>query len=94
MSSTKGTGDGANRQGTAMTTLDEVAGLAAREHGLVVVSTLRSNGTIQASVVNAGVLPHPLGGQPVLGFVTYGKVKLTNLRTRPQLTVTARSGWA
>jgi hypothetical protein len=29
----------------------------------------------------------------VLAFVTYGKVKLTNLRARPQLTATARSGW-
>ena len=29
----------------------------------------------------------------MLAFVTYGKVKLTNLRARPQLTVTARTGW-
>jgi PPOX class probable F420-dependent enzyme len=76
-----------------MTTLDEVAALAAQEHGLVVVSTMRADGTIQASLVNAGVLRHPLRGHPVLGFVTYGKVKLANLRARPQATVTARSGW-
>ena len=31
--------------------------------------------------------------QPVLGFVTYGKVKLANLRARPQLAVTFRNGW-
>ncbi|MFC7384275.1 TIGR03618 family F420-dependent PPOX class oxidoreductase [Sphaerisporangium rhizosphaerae] len=76
-----------------MTTLDEFAALAAKEQGLVVVSTLRADGTIQASLVNAGALPHPLTGAPVLGFVTYGKVKLANLRARPQVTVTARSGW-
>lgn len=76
-----------------MTTLDKFAAMAAKERGLVVVSTLRADGTIQASVVNAGVLPHPLTGHPALGFVTYGKVKLTNLRARPQLTVTIRSGW-
>jgi PPOX class probable F420-dependent enzyme len=29
----------------------------------------------------------------VLAFVTYGKVKLANLRARPQLTLTAVSGW-
>ena len=28
-----------------------------------------------------------------MGFVTYGKVKLANLRARPQLAVTFRNGW-
>jgi PPOX class probable F420-dependent enzyme len=77
-----------------MTTLDEVAGLAAKEHGLVVVATARADGTIQSSLVNAGVLRHPITERPVLAFVTYGKVKLANLRARSQLTVTAHSGWA
>ncbi|MFE0540571.1 MULTISPECIES: TIGR03618 family F420-dependent PPOX class oxidoreductase [unclassified Streptomyces] len=76
-----------------MTTLDRFAALAAKESGLVVVSTLRADGTIHASVVNAGLLPHPLTGEQALGFVTYGKVKLTNLRARPQVTVSVRSGW-
>jgi PPOX class probable F420-dependent enzyme len=76
-----------------MTTLAEAAGLARDEQGLAVVSTLRANATIQSSVVNAGVLPHPSTGEPVLGFVTYGKVKLANLRVRPQLSVTFRNGW-
>jgi PPOX class probable F420-dependent enzyme len=77
-----------------MTTLDEVAALAAKEQGLAVISTLRADATIQSSLVNAGVMPHPLTGRPVLAFVTYGKVKLANLRVRPQLAVTFRSGWA
>ncbi|MEE1667977.1 TIGR03618 family F420-dependent PPOX class oxidoreductase [Streptomyces sp. WAC07094] len=76
-----------------MATLDRFAALAAKESGLVVVSTLRADGTIHASVVNAGLLPHPLTGEQALGFVTYGKVKLTNLRARPQVTVSVRSGW-
>ena len=76
-----------------MTTLQEAAALARDEHGLVVVSTLRANGTIQSSLVNAGVLPHPVTGETVLAFVTYGRVKLANLRVRPQLTATFRSGW-
>jgi hypothetical protein len=29
----------------------------------------------------------------VLAFVTYGKVKLANLRTRPQVTTAFRAGW-
>lgn len=76
-----------------MTTLADAFGLAAAESGLAVVSTLRADRTIQASLVNAGVLPHPGTGESALGFVTYGKVKLANLRTRPQLAVTFRNGW-
>ena len=37
-----------------MTTLDEAVGLAAAESGLAVVSTVRGDGTVQASLVNAG----------------------------------------
>ena len=44
-------------------------------------------------MVNAGVLPHPGSGTDVVAFVTYGRAKLTNLRARPQLSVTFRSGW-
>lgn len=76
-----------------MTTLQDAVGLAAADNGLSVVSTLRADGTIQASVVNAGALPHPVTGQPVLAFVTYGRVKLANLRQRPQVAVTFRDGW-
>jgi PPOX class probable F420-dependent enzyme len=76
-----------------MTTLDEAALMGAKEQGLAVVSTLRADGTIQSSLVNAGVMGHPLSEQQVLVFVTYGKVKLANLRARPQLTATFRSGW-
>ena len=76
-----------------MTTLDDAVALAAAENGLCVVSTSRADGTIQASLVNAGVLPHPATDQPTLAFVTYGRVKLANLRVRPQLAVTFRDGW-
>jgi len=76
-----------------VTTLNEAWSLAADESGLAVVATLRATGTIQSSLVNAGVLTHPGSGRPVLGFVTYGKVKLANLRARPQVTTTFRKGW-
>ena len=76
-----------------MTTLDDVAALGAQEQGLAVVSTLRADATIQSSLVNAGVLAHPESGDPVLAFVTYGPVKLANLRLRPQVTTTFRHGW-
>jgi PPOX class probable F420-dependent enzyme len=76
-----------------VTTLDDVAALGRAEHGLAVVATVRADTTIQSSLVNAGVLTHPLHQAPTLGFVTYGPVKLANLRARPQLAVTFRSGW-
>ncbi len=76
-----------------MTTLDEAVGLAAAESGLAVVSTVRKDGSVQASLINAGVVPHPVSGEPTLAFVTYGRVKLTNLRARPQIAVTFRDGW-
>ncbi|OBJ22319.1 MULTISPECIES: TIGR03618 family F420-dependent PPOX class oxidoreductase [unclassified Mycobacterium] len=76
-----------------MTTLRDAVALAATESGLAVVSTVRADATVQASLVNVGLLTHPADGQPVLGFTTYGKVKLANLRARPQLAVTFRNGW-
>jgi PPOX class probable F420-dependent enzyme len=76
-----------------MTTLQEAMDIAGRERYLAVVSTVRADATVQSSVVNAGALPHPVDGTEVVGFVTYGKAKLANLRARPQLSVTFRSGW-
>ena len=76
-----------------MTTLNDAVALAAGESGLAVVSTVRADGSVQASLVNVGLLPHPAGGQPSLGFTTYGKVKLANLRARPQLAITFKNGW-
>jgi PPOX class probable F420-dependent enzyme len=77
-----------------MTDVGDFARLIAGDHGLCVVSTLRPDDTIQASVVNAGVLDHPLTGRPVVAFVAMGgSRKLANLRARPQATVVARVGW-
>jgi PPOX class probable F420-dependent enzyme len=76
-----------------MADLDDVAAMVRQEHGLAVISTARADGSIQTSVVNAGVLPHPATGRPVVAFVTYGPVKLANLRARPQVAVTFRHGW-
>lgn len=76
-----------------MTTLHEAVALARADRGLAVVSTLRADGTIQASLVNAGILAHPATGEPVAAFVTYGRVKLANLRARSAVTLTFRDGW-
>jgi PPOX class probable F420-dependent enzyme len=76
-----------------MTTIDEITALARADQYLAVVATLRANGTIQSSLVNAGFMAHPLTGEQTVAYVTYGRAKLTNLRARPQTAVTFRSGW-
>lgn len=73
--------------------LNDLKSLAAAESYLAVVATTRPDGSIQASVVNAGFLPHPLSGEEVVAFVTYGRTKLANLRARPRVTAVFRSGW-
>ena len=76
--------------------LSDAIAIGRRERFLAVVSTVRPDGTVQSSVVNAGVLPDPVTGNDVVGLVTYGRAKLRNLRARPQVTVTFRAGsaWA
>ena len=67
--------------------------VGAQDHHLAVVATTRADGTVQASVVNAGLLTHPVSGEQVIAFVTYGKAKLANLRSRPRATIVFRAGW-
>jgi PPOX class probable F420-dependent enzyme len=75
--------------------LDAFARLVPGDNGLVVVSTIRADGTVQSSVVNAGVLDHPVSGRPVVGFVAAGSSRrLVNLRARPRATVVIRAGWS
>ena len=70
------------------------ASLVRLDHGLVVFSTTRADGTIQSSVGNAGVLDHPVTHRPVVGFVSAGSAhRLVNLRRRPHATVVIRAGW-
>jgi PPOX class probable F420-dependent enzyme len=77
-----------------MADLTTFAGLVPLDHGLCVLSTVRADGSVQASVVNAGVLAHPVTGVPVVGLVAAGgAVKLAHLRADPHATVVARAGW-
>jgi hypothetical protein len=75
-------------------TIEDFRRLIAGDHGLVTVSALREDGSISASVVNAGVLPHPLTGEAVVGMVVRGGTKkLAYWRERPYANVVIRSGW-
>jgi PPOX class probable F420-dependent enzyme len=78
----------------AMTDLNDFAALVPRDSGLCVVSTMRADGTVQSSVVNAGVLDHPVTGQPVVALVANGGSRKTaNLRARPRATIVVRAAW-
>ena len=77
-----------------MANIEDFKNLVAGDHGLVVVSVTRGDGTISSSVVNAGVLPHPVTGESVVGMVVRGGTrKLANWRARPYANVVIRSGW-
>jgi PPOX class probable F420-dependent enzyme len=77
-----------------MADLADFAALVPGDHGLCVVSTLHADHRIQSTVVNGGVLDHPLTGRRSVGFVARGASrKLTNLRARPRATVVVRAGW-
>jgi hypothetical protein len=75
-------------------TIEDFRRLVAGDHGLVTVSATRGDGTISSSVVNAGMLPHPLTGETVVGMVVRGGTKkLAYWRERPYANVVIRAGW-
>jgi PPOX class probable F420-dependent enzyme len=78
----------------ATTDVDRIRAFVGKDNGLVVVATTRDDGSVQASVVNAGVLDHPVTGVAAVGLVAQGgSAKLRHLRARPFAAVTFRAGW-
>jgi hypothetical protein len=74
--------------------LDLVRRLVAAEHGLAVATTTRADGSVHASLVNAGVLDDPLTGQPAIAAVVRADArKLTLMRRTQRATFVFRSGW-
>lgn len=77
-----------------MSDLELLRRLSAADHGLAVVATTRADRSVQASVVNAGLLEDPLTGALSVAFVSRGGARrLVNLRRHPLMTVVFRSGW-
>jgi PPOX class probable F420-dependent enzyme len=75
-------------------TLDDVRRMIPADHGLATLATTRRDGSVQVSLVNAGVLSHPLTGAQVVGLVARGgTLKLAHLRERPWASLAWRSGW-
>ena len=72
--------------------LEPVRRIVANEHGLASVTVVRADATLHTSLVNAGLVTHPVTGHTVVGYVTYGRVKLRNLRDRPATSLLWRAG--
>ena len=77
-----------------MADLADFEAMVPGEHGLAVMTVLGPDGRMRPSVVNIGVLDHPLTGVRVVGAVIQGRArKLANLRERPRISVVLRVGW-
>jgi PPOX class probable F420-dependent enzyme len=77
-----------------MADLADFEALVPRDHGLVVMTVIGPDGRIRPSVVNAGVVDHPLTGERVAAVVIQGRArKLAHLRARPRASVVLRAGW-
>ncbi len=76
-------------------TIDDVRPFVGADHGLATVSVTRPDGSVHSSVVNAGIMPHPLGGESVVALVARGNAyKLRAWRRDPRATIVFRAGWA
>ena len=77
-----------------MPDLSSFADLVPVDHGHRVLSTLRADGSVQSTVVNAGVMRHPLTGDRCVGLVAAGGTrKLAHLRADRRCTIVARARW-
>ncbi len=77
-----------------MASLSDIERLAPGEHGLVTISVARADGSVHSSVVNAGVIDHPVTGERVVATVLRGPSwKLERLRQTNRCTVLFRVSW-
>ncbi len=77
-----------------MAELADFEGFVPKDRGLAVMTVIGLDGHMRPSVVNVGVLDHPLTGARVVGAVIQGRArKLANLRERRRVSVVLRAGW-
>ena len=77
-----------------MSDLAPFAELVTLDHGLCVVVVLRRDHRPHATVVNAGVLRHPVTGAETVAFVSAGNArKIAHLRKDPTTSIVVRAGW-
>jgi PPOX class probable F420-dependent enzyme len=75
-------------------TLDTVRSFLAEEHGLAVVSTVQADGAVLSTVVNCGVIDHPVTHEPRVAFVSLGgAARLRHILRGSPVTIAIRRGW-
>ena len=74
--------------------IEEARAYLAKENGLATVSTVQSDGRVLSSVVNCGVIDHPVTGATCVAFVSAGgAARLGHVRRGSQVTIAIRRGW-
>lgn len=77
-----------------MPDLNDARSFLLEENGLAVVSTTQSDGRVLSSVVNCGVIDHPISGEPQLALVSMGRAaRVSHIRRGSQVTVLIRRDW-
>ena len=65
-----------------------------QETGLATVSTTQADGRVLSSVVNCGVIDHPVTGETCVALVSRGiAARIGHIRRGSEVTVAARRGW-
>ena len=77
-----------------MGSIDDVQRFLGQETGLATVSTIQKDGRILSSVVNCGVLPHPITQELCVAFVSAGNAaRLKHIERGSEVTVAIRREW-
>ncbi len=77
-----------------MSSVDEVKRYLVTETGLATVSTVQADGRVLSSIVNCGVIDHPLTGTPCVALVSRGSAaRIGHIRRGSQMTVAIRRDW-
>jgi len=75
--------------------IDDVRSFLADEHGLATVSTTQADGRVLSSVVNCGVIAHPVTGSNCVALVSRGDAaRLGHIRRGSEVTILVRRRWA
>ncbi|MEM9565547.1 MAG: pyridoxamine 5'-phosphate oxidase [Actinomycetota bacterium] len=77
-----------------MPDLDDVTRFLSDETGLATVSTVQADGRVLSSIVNCGVVDHPVNGERCVALVSRGgAARLAHVRRGSEVTIAVRRGW-
>ena len=78
-----------------MSDIEIFSNYLSEETGLATVSTTQADGRILSTVVNCGMIEHPLTGDTCVAFVSGGNAaRLKHVDRGSQVTVSVRRGWS